>query len=207
MKKIVSLLLTVVMLFGVISVLAACGTPKNPGAQIAVYLGDEVYDFDPTDYYVDDNAEQVMSLLFEPLFSINKKGKLECAAADDYDVDEDNRTITITLRESYWSSGDLVTADHFVYAWRKLLDANTSNPAAALLYDIEGAVDVKTGEQTKNSSDLGIERLGKDTIKITYREGASYNQLLKNLANIATSPINFDNYEKAPDYWTKNAST
>ena len=207
MKKIISLLLTVVMLFGIVTVLAACGTPANPGAQIKVYLGDEVYDFDPTDYYTDDNAEQVMSLLFEPLFSVNKKGKLECAAADDYDVDEDERTITITLRESYWSDGSLVIADHFIYAWRKLLDASTANPAAALLYDIEGAVDVKTGEVTKNSADLGVERLETDVIKITYRQGADYKQLLKNLASIATSPLNFDSYEKAPEYWTKNSNT
>ena len=192
MKKITSLLMTVVMLFGIVTVLAACGTPDNPGAQIKVYLGEEVYDFDPTDYYADDNAEQVMSLLFEPLFSVNKKGKLECAAADDYDVDEDERTITITLRESYWSDGSLVIADHFIYAWRKLLDASTANPAAALLYDIEGAVDVKTGEQTKNSAELGVERLETDVIKITYRQGADYKQLLKNLASIATAPLNFE---------------
>lgn len=207
MKRIISLLLTVVMLFGIATVLAACGTPKNPGAQIAVYLGEEVYDFDPTDYYADDNAEQVMSLLFEPLFSVNKKGKLECAAADDYEVDEDERTITITLRESYWSDGSLVTADQFVYAWRKLLDASSANPAAALLYDIEGAIDVKTGEKTKNSADLGVERLETDVIKITYRQGADYKQLLKNLASLATSPLHFDNYERAPEYWSKNSNT
>lgn len=206
MKKIISLLLTAVMLFGMVSVLSACGAPKNPGAEIAVYLGDEVYDFDPTDYYADDNAEQVMSLLFEPLFSINKKGKLECAAADDYEVDEDNRTITITLRESYWSDGTLVIADHFIYAWRKLLDASTSNPAAALLYDVEGAIAVKQGEETKNSGALGLERLETDVIKITYREGGNYKQLLANLASLATAPIHFDSYEKAPDYWTKNSS-
>ena len=65
MKKIVSLLLTLVMLVGVTSVLGSCGAPKDPGAQISVYLGDEIYDFDPTDYYVDSNAQQVMSLIFD----------------------------------------------------------------------------------------------------------------------------------------------
>lgn len=207
MKKIISLLLTVTVLIGVASALASCGAPKNPGAQIAVYLGDEVYDFDPTDYYVDDNAEQVMTLLFEPLFKVTEKGKLECAAAKDYDVDEDNRTITITLRESYWSDGSLVVADHFIYAWRNLLDAGTANPAAALLYDVEGAFAVKSGEETKNSSELGFERVESDVIRIKYREGGNYKQLLKNLASIATSPVHFNNYEKAPSHWTKTSST
>lgn len=207
MKKIISLLLTVTMLIGVVSALASCGAPKNPGAQIAVYLGDEVYDFDPTDYYVDDNAEQVMSLLFEPLFRVNEKGKLECAAAKDYEVDEENRTITITIRETYWSDGSPVFAEHFISAWRNLLDAGTANPASALLYDIEGALAVKQGDETKNSSELGLERVEVDVIRITYREGGNYKQLLKNLASVATSPVHFNNYEKAPSHWTKSSST
>ena len=49
------------------------------------------------------NAEQILSLLYEPLFSIDEKGKLELAAAKEYEVDKEKREIAITLRESYWS--------------------------------------------------------------------------------------------------------
>ena len=114
MKKIVSLLLTLSILVLCVSALSSCGAPKDDGAEISVYLGERIYDFDPTDYYVDSNAESVMSLLFEPLFKLTAKGKLECAMAKDYDVDEDERTIVITLRESYWSDGALVKAEDYV---------------------------------------------------------------------------------------------
>ena len=40
-------------------------------------LGEKVYDFDPTDYYVDSNAELVMGLLYDPLFRVNEKGKIK----------------------------------------------------------------------------------------------------------------------------------
>ena len=48
MKRILSMLLVVIMLFGTLCVLTACGEPKDDGAEISVYLGDEVFDFDPT---------------------------------------------------------------------------------------------------------------------------------------------------------------
>ena len=101
MKRIISLALTLAMMLGVCAMLASCGEPKDDGAEISVYLG-EVFDFDPTDYFVDSNQEQVMSLLFEPLFTVDEKGKLQCdGVAEKYKVDKEERTIVITLRETY----------------------------------------------------------------------------------------------------------
>lgn len=205
MKKILSLILTLTLLLGTVLTLASCGAPKNEGAQIAVYLGDPIYDFDPTDYYTESNAEQLMSLLYEPLFTLNEKGEIKYAAANKYSVDKENREITITLRESYWSDGARVTADDFLYSWRDhLLEPTKANPAAALLYDIENAMEVKQGKLS--NSELAIEA-NLYELKITYREGADYNQLLKNLASTACSPIRQGAVTAAPAYWSKNANS
>ena len=205
MKKILSLILALTLLLGTVLTLASCGAPENDGAQIAVYLGDPIYDFDPTDYYTDNNAEQLMSLLFEPLFTLNEKGEIKYAAASKYSVDKENREITITLRESYWSDGARVTADDFLYSWRDhLLEPTKANPAAALLYDIENAMEVKQGKLS--NSELAIEA-NLYELKITYREGADYNQLLKNLASTACSPIRQGAVTAAPAYWSKNANS
>ena len=204
MKRIMSLVLAVVLLFGCLTVLSACGEPKDDGAEIAVYLGEEIYDFDPTEYIVDDNAEQFMSLIFEPLFTLNKNGKLKKdGVAKKYKVDKEERTIVIQLRETYWSDEIRVKADDFVYAWRDLLlEPTNANPAAALLYDIENAVEVKNGEISL--FELGVEASDTYELTITYREGADYKQLLKNLAHVATSPIRQDICtEFSADYWTK----
>ena len=101
MKKTIAMLLTLVMLIGSASVLVSCGTPDDKGAEISVYLGEEIYDFDPTEYYADSNAEALMSLLYEPLFSINSKGKLECSAAKKYSINKEKSEIVIELKESY----------------------------------------------------------------------------------------------------------
>lgn len=206
MKKIVSILLAAVLLCASLLSLASCGTPKDSGAEISVYLGAEIFDFDPTDYYVDSNAEQVMSLLYEPLFKLDSDGELKCAAAKSYKVDEKKRTVVITLRETYWSDEIRVTANDFIYAWREVvLDPNSPNPAAALFYDIENAIAVKAGDLTY--SKLGAVATGEYEITLTYREGGDYKQLLKNLASVATSPLRQDVVSTSKTYWSKDTST
>ena len=208
MKKIISLLLTAAFVLGVALSLTACGAPKDDGAEIKVYLGERVYDFDPTDYYVDSNAEQVMSLLYDPLFVVDEKGKLQLdGAADDYEIDVDNHKIIIELKETYWSDGVRVKAEDYVYAWRNiLLDPTNANPAAALLYDIENSIDVKNG--VCSIYELGAVASETYQITITYRNGANVEQLLKNLASIATSPIRQDiATDRTSGYWSKLVNT
>ena len=206
MKRILSMLLVAIMLVSTLVILTACGEPKDDGAEISVYLGDEIFDFDPTDYYVDSNAEQVMSLIYEPLFKINKKGELKNAAAKDYSVDKEKRQIVIKLRESYWSDEIRVKATDFIYAWRDIiLEPNSQNPAAALFYDIENAVKIKNGEESLYS--FGAVASGIYEITITYREGADYKQLLKNLASVAASPLREDIVSVAKTHWSKNVTT
>ena len=206
MKRILSMLLVAIMLVSTLVIFTACGEPKDDGAEISVYLGDEVFDFDPTDYYVDSNAEQVMSLIYEPLFKINKKGELKGAAAKEYSVDEEERQITINLRESYWSDEIRVKAIDFIYAWRDIiLEPNNQNPAAALFYDIENAVQIKNGEESVYS--FGAVASGTYEITITYREGADYKQLLKNLASVATSPLREDIVSVAKTHWSKSVTS
>ena len=208
MRKIVSLILAAVLLMSSAIALVSCGEPKDDGAVINVYLGGPIYDFDPTDYYVDSNAERVMSLLFEPLFAVNEKGKLKTdAAAKKYEVDEEERTITIELRQTYWSDGVAVTAEDFVYAWRNiLLNPNVANPAAALLYDIENAYELENGKVSVY--EFGAVASERDLITITYREGADVERLLKNLASVATAPIRQDVATNITSgYWTKLVNT
>ena len=206
MKRILSLFLALVVFVGCLTALASCKAPVDAGAEIAVYLGEDVYDFDPTDYYVNSNAEQLMSLLFEPLFRINEDGKLEKAAASKYKVDKAERTIVIELRETYWSDDFRVKAQDYIYAWvNRILDPNRANPAAALFYDIENAIAVKSG--VKSIDEFGAVASGPFEITIAYREGADYNQILRNLASVATSPARQDVVHPAEAHWSKGASS
>lgn len=206
MKKIISLILCCAMLLSTVVLLGSCGEPDDPGAKIAVYLGEEIYDFDPTDYYVNDNAAQIMSLLYEPLFVMDEDGDRKKGVAYDYEIDKKERTITIELRETYWSDNVQVTADNFIFAWRDvILNPSNANPAAALFYDIENALDIKNGRASLY--DLGIEKLDAFTLKIKYRAGADPEQLLDNLSTLASSPIRQDKYDASEGFWSKQTGT
>lgn len=205
MKKIFSLVLVLSLLLSSALVLTSCGAPENEGAQIPVYLGEPIYDFDPTDYYVDSNADQLMSLLYEPLFTLTEKGKLKKAAADKYEVNEEERTIVIELRETYWSDGSRVLASDYIYAWRDvILDPTKANPAAALFYDIENAAEIKKGEAS--SYEFGATGSLYE-ITIVYREGADYEQLLKNLASVAAAPLRQNGVAQSSSYWAKSVNS
>ena len=206
MKRIIGLLLCVTLLVGMMSILTGCGKSEDEGAYISISLSDVVFDLDPTEYYVSDNAAQLMSLIYEPLFTLNKKGKIQLAAAEEYEIDKEERTITITLRESYWSNGARVTADDFIYAWRdRILSPNRQNAAAPLLYGIENALEVKQGTADINS--FGAMRTGVYEITISYLEGADPQQILKNLASVATSPVYQPTVSTAPETWSKIGGT
>ncbi len=206
MKKIISLLMTVVLIFGLSVTLVSCGAPKDAGAEIAIYLGGEVFDLDPGDYYVSSNAEQILSLIYEPLFRVNENGKLVNAAAKDYEVDEETREITIELRETYWSDSIRVKSSDFVYAWcERIINPVNSNPAAALFYDIEGVREAVKGDIS--TSDVAIKATEMSKITITYCEGADYKQILKNLASVAASPVRQDIVEGSETYWSKSANS
>ena len=204
MKRLLSLLLTVVMLLCSLTVFTSCGTPKDNGAEINIYLGSQVFDFDPSDYYVSANAERVLSLVYEPLFTVNKRGKIKCAAADSYKVDKEERKIIIDIRESYWSDNIQVKAADFVYAWcERIINPVNPNPAASLFLEIEGVREAMKGEA--GISDIGIKATEMDQITITYREGADYKRILRNLASVATSPVRQDVVESAETYWSKSS--
>ncbi len=64
------------------------------------------------------------------------------AAADSWEVSDDQRTYTFHLREdAKWSNGDPVTAHDFIYAWRRLLLPDTSADYSNMLFGIRGAGD------------------------------------------------------------------
>ena len=81
MKKILCLFLVAVMLLVSLGTLSGCGKKES---EIRVYLGDQIYDFDPALAFVDDNVSRVMSLIFEPLFLLDEDGGISYGLADDY---------------------------------------------------------------------------------------------------------------------------
>lgn len=210
MKKFLSLLLVAVMLVGMVSTLSGCG---KKDAEIRIYIGDQIYDFDPALAFVDDNVSRVMSLIFEPLFLLDEDGDVVPGLAESYEIIEDEERglyqMEITLRETYWNDGKAkVTADDIYFAWTRILDPEFKSQAAPLLYDVKNAAAVKQDKEGISRNDVGLEA-NRDVLTITFEGKIDYDAFLRNLTSVALSPLRENKVtEGDPDeeYWAKSSA-
>ena len=84
---------------------------------------------------------------FSGLYTYNAEGHTVPACATGYTVSDDGLTYTVTLREGLkWSDGSDVTAEDFVYAWRRLVSPETDSPEAEILSMVAGYEDAHAGD-------------------------------------------------------------
>lgn len=220
MKKYLSLVLMVLLLLSVPLGLASCGEMEDSGAVVNLYYLGETYDFDPARVLYDDDAMRVSTLLFEPLFTLNEKGKVEPALAESYkilrDTEENLYQMEITLRKTSWSDGNPVKAEDVVYSWQRIIEPDFKCDAAPLLYNIEGAIEVKNGDLQSSVGDFKVTAEDADTLTITFRNvydedgnvvEIDYDAFLRNLTSPALAPVRQAVVSKATEYWGRNSTT
>ncbi len=206
-KRILALTLCVVMLcvplFG-----CAKQANEDPGAYITMYLTDEIYDFDPAAIYYNTDAVNVMSLMYDTLFKLDENGKVKKSLVESYEIVEDTENneyyIEFTLKEAYWSTKDQLTAEHVVFAWKRLVDFRNDYEAASLLFDVKNARAIKEGDVTVD--DLGVEAVEDRVVKVSFEKPIDYDQFLLNLTCIATAPLH-ERYLSLGEDWAKKSSS
>ncbi len=208
MKKLVSMLILAAIS---VTLLAGCGSTlkgDEKGAVINVYIGSEITDFDPALAYVDDSAAKVLGLVYEGLTRIGENGKVENALMKSYEIFEEPEKneyrMEITLKNTTWSDGRIVSADDVVYAWKRILDPEFSCAAASLLFDIKNARDVKMGDNSID--DLGIASVDTDVVEIQFEGKIDYDRFLENLASLALVPLREDVVERYESFGTSTTT-
>ncbi|KAA6453172.1 peptide ABC transporter substrate-binding protein [Bacillus swezeyi] len=146
---------------------------------------------------------QALNNLMEGLTRLGADHEPLAASAEKWDISEDGKTYTFTIREqAKWSNGDLLTAGDFEYAWKRLLDPKTGSSAAFLGYVIEGGEAFNSGKGTKD--DVKVEALDDKTLKVTL--ASPQKAFLNILANPAFFPVNQKVAEENPK-WHEEAET
>ncbi len=200
MKRVLSLLLCAVML---LSALAGCTTidGDNKGMIIDVYMTTELTDFDPTLHYNDDAMVKFYDLIYEGLTNLNAKGKWEKALMKKYELrgnDEDGWYLLITLESTKWSDGRTVQAADFVYAWKRILDPDFKSEAAALLYDITNARDIKLGDVSVD--DLGVSAVDVYVLQVNFDKKPNIDDFFTATASAALVPMREDLVSREPHF-------
>lgn len=102
-------------------------------------------------------------------------------------------------KNAKWSNGDAVTAQDFVYSWRRTVDPKTGSQYAYLFDGIKNVDDVLAGK--KPTSALGIKADGKYKLTVTLSKKLPYFKLLMGF------PSFFPQNQKAVEKYGKKYGT
>ena len=208
MKRILAALVCVIMIC--MSFTACSKRDENDmGPIFNAYLGSEPFILDPQIDHTDDDAIQLMSLIFEGLTNIKSNGKVENALLDKYTYNKDEvqgeYTLTMSIKNTTWTDSRRVSADHFIYSWKRLLSPDFSSSAASLLFDIKNAVEAKRGDVSVD--DVGLAAVDTYTIEVIFTKDIDVDQFLRKCASIALVPLREDVVLKSPLSWSKKSTS
>ncbi|MHC5229392.1 peptide ABC transporter substrate-binding protein [Enterococcus sp. LJL99] len=112
--------------------------------------------------------------VMEGLYRLTAENELELAGAKELpEIDENQLIYKIELNDqAKWSNGEPVTAEDYVYAWRKAVAPETAAEYSYLFSSIENADDIIAGK--KDSTTLGITAVDDENIEITLVKPTPY---------------------------------
>ena len=146
------------------------------------------------------DGHPVMYDLYEGLLRYSADGVLEGAVAEDWRVSGDGLHYHFTFRDKLvWSNGDPLTANDFVFSFRRLVDPNTAASYAGFLTSIVNADEIIRGE--KNPDSLGVRAIDSRTLEIDLVESTPYFPQL--LTHPATAPLHQASLKEHGDQFTK----
>ena len=209
-KKSIILLLPRVLFslsFLSLSFLSSCAQHNKPyknANTLYIDIANEPSSLDPAlaeDWY----SYRVVNDLFAGLIDFDTKNHPILGMASKLEILNNGRTYKFYLKNNLrFSDGSKITADDFVYSWRRLLDPKTASSYSFLLDEIVNAKLIRQGKLPKES--LGV-------IASKTNNSITNNVLLVNLnspsnkfLNYLTSPNTFvvsqNNIKQYGDKWT-----
>jgi oligopeptide transport system substrate-binding protein len=139
--------------------------------------------------------------MFEGLMTRDAAGILVPGVAASSDISADGLIYTFKLRPGLmWSDGSPLTADDFVYAYRRAVTPANATQAARHFYPLKNARAILAGERPPTA--LGVHAPDQATVKLTLERPAAYFPEI--LAHSATVPLPRQAIERFGRDWTQS---
>lgn len=207
-KKVISMLLVAAMVLG----LVACGS-KDSGdtgsksdasgeKELKVQIGPNPETMDPALNSAVDGGNMLLEA-FECLLIVDENGELQPGQAESWETSDDQLTWTFHLRDGLkWSDGSDLTANDFVYSWKRVCDPNVAAPyAETVLGMVKGYDEAVAG----NIDALAVSAPDDKTLVVELNNICTY---FGSLAAFATlSPVQEATVEANGDGWATAADT
>ncbi|WP_281648401.1 peptide ABC transporter substrate-binding protein [Parendozoicomonas sp. Alg238-R29] len=139
--------------------------------------------------------------LFEGLVVHDDSGGIIPGQAESWVVSNDAKTYIFKIRSNArWSNGDPVTAQDFVYSWRRLASPKTASPYAWYLEAamVVHAAEITRGEMT--SDKLGVKAVDDQTLQVDLTSPLPY--FIKMLTMMNMVPLHKRTVERWGKDWT-----
>lgn len=202
-KRVISMLLAAVMTVSMVSgTVMTAAAEEAEGKQLSVQVGPDPETIDPALNSAVDGGNMILHL-FEGLLTVDQDGQLAPGQAETWETSEDGLTWTFHLREGLkWSDGTDLTANDFVYSWKRVCDPELAAPyAETVLGMVEGYDAAIEGDLDA----LGVTAVDDLTFEVKLANPCTY---FGELAAFATlSPVQQATVEANGDAWAVEAST
>ena len=140
--------------------------------------------------------------LLEGLVNQDADGNTIPGVAESWET-ADNKTFIFHLRkDAKWSNGDPVTAEDFVYSFKRAVDPATASPYSWYLEmtTMVNAADIIAGKKDKDT--LGVKALDDHTLVIELEGAVPYFVMM--MGHTTVKPVHKGTVEKFGDQWTKS---
>lgn len=123
----------------------------------------------------DNVSGNVMNNVFEGLYRQGEEGEIVPGMAEDEpEVSEDGMTYVFTIRDdAFWSDGSPVTAEDFVFAWRRLADPDTEAAYSYLIEDLIKNADNILAEE-EDPKTLGVKAIDAKHLEVQLTHALPY---------------------------------
>ncbi|MCG0675698.1 lipoprotein precursor, peptide binding protein OppA-like protein [Lactiplantibacillus plantarum] len=196
--------LAVVMSLVLVTVLAACGKHNSQSSGNGKYASSQVLNLlypSSLDSIDISNMSGYGSTgnIFESLYRLGKNGSITPGLAKSTKVSKDGKTYTFTIRNAKWSDGSKITAQDFVYSWKRTVTPATKSQYAYLFSGVKNADEIVAGK--KSPSTLGVKAQGEHTFIVTLDKPITY------FKKLMTYPLFGPISEKAVKKWGSKYAT
>ncbi len=175
MRNMANKLVALVLCLTLVLTVGSFATAESSGKVLKVQIETEVQSLDPQ-VATDGTSFEVIADFTDGLYQIDASGAAVPALAADTQVSEDGLTYTFKIRDdAYWSNGDPVTADDFVFGWQRACDPAFASEYAYMLTDIglvKNSMAVNKGEMPVDQ--LGVKAIDDKTLEVQLESPVSF---------------------------------
>lgn len=158
--------------------LTACNNKANKSDTEAkkqvlnVTVSEEIPSLD-TAKTMDGTSAHVMQNIFEGLYVLDAQDQPIPAVAKSLTRSEDGKKYTFDLRkDAKWSNGESVTANDFMFAWKRAINPETASQYAYMLFYVKNAKEINKGTMPLDA--LGVKVINDYKLEVELEQPIPY---------------------------------